>query len=491
MSCKRRPRPMAVLHAGLVASLLGGCVYYNGMYNANRLANSARKAEREGRTFEANNLWGQVATKAESVVVRHPKSKYAEEAAILKGLALARLGQCEQALGPLGRVTVATVGTDLTEDAWLATGRCQVFMGNIAAGDAAFAQVVESKNSWRRREARFHRAQTLRHSGRYQEALSTLEGVREPRAIAERLLSLAGDRRVPEAMSLADSLVARGDTTQPWDSLLVSLGQQDPSNGSSLVDRVRRLPNRSAETQARWLLEDGLRLIGSDTARARSRFLEAVEIGGPGEAAGRASLQLVRLDLRGVSRPQALSPLIQSLRSNAERHEIVSAELTRLSNTAAGVLTATASVTPGSPQGDLRLFLAAEAARDSLQAARLAEGLFQRILREWPESPYAPKAALAAQQVNPEWADSARALLEARYFGSPYLAMIRGEEGSAYRQLEDSLGAFATAQAGAVGRAPSVRRGTPGRPAPATPEDDDRPTRERPRPAPNKPALDP
>jgi len=148
-------------------------------------------------------------------------------------------------------------------------------------------------------------------------------------------------------------------------------------------------------------------------------------------------------------------------------------------------------VTPGSPQGDLRLFLAAETARDSLQAPLLAEGLFQRILREWPESPYAPKAALAAQQVNPEWADSARALLEERYFESPYLAMIRGDEGSAYRQLEDSLGAFATAQAQAVGRTPGVRARTPGRPVPVTPEDDDKPTPQRPRPAPNKPALDP
>jgi len=479
------------LLAGLGASLLGGCVYYNGMYNANRLANSARTAEREGRTFEANDLWGQVATKAESVVVRHPKSKYAEEAAILRGLALARLGQCEQALGPLGRIAGATVGTDLTEDAWLATGRCQVFMGNIAAGDAAFAQVIDSRNSWRRREARFHRAQTLRHEGRYQEALSALEGVPEPRAVPERLLSLAGDGRVPEAMALADSLVAGGDTTQPWDSLLVSLGRQDPSNGSSLVDRVRRLPNRSAETQARWLLEDGVRLMASDTTHARSRFREAVQVGGPGEAAGRASLQLVRLDLRGVRHPQALSPLIQSLRGSGERHQSVLAELTQLSNTAAGILTATASVTPGSPQGDLRLFLAGEAARDSLQAPRLAEGLFQRILREWPESPYTPKAVLAAQQVNPEWADSARAVLELRYFGSPYLAMIRGEEGSAYRQLEDSLGAFATAQGGA-GRAsvPAVAPGTPGRPAPVTPENDG-PRRQRPRPAPNKPALEP
>ena len=81
-------------------------MYYNGMYNANRLASSARKAEREGRTFEANNLWGQVATKAESVVVRHPDSKYAEEAAVLRGVALARLGQCDEAMTPLTRVSL-------------------------------------------------------------------------------------------------------------------------------------------------------------------------------------------------------------------------------------------------------------------------------------------------------------------------------------------------------------------------------------------------
>lgn len=484
-SCRALPR--AMLQAGLSASLLGGCVYYNGMYNANRLANSARKAEREGRTFEANNLWGQVATKAESVVVRHPKSKYAAEAAILKGLAMARLGQCEQALGPLGLVTVAAIGTDLAEDAWLATGRCQLSMGNIAAGDVAFAQVVQSKNSWRRGEARFQRAQTLRQSGRYREALSTLEGVREPRAVAERLLSLAGGGRVAEAMELADSLVARGDTTQPWDTVLVSLGQQDPSNASGLVDRLRRLPNRSAETQAGWLLQDGLRLIGSDTARARSRFREAVEVGGPGEAAGRASLQLIRLDLRAVSHPQALSPLIESLRSNAKRHATVASELTQLSNTAAAILTAVASMTMGAPQGDLRLFLAAETARDSLLAPRLASAIFLRILREWPESPYAPKAALAAQQVNPEWADSARLLLQGRYFESPYLAMIRGDEGSAYRQLEDSLGAFATAQAWAAGPTPGLAP----RPSPVTPGGTDRPAGQRPQPKPSNRVLEP
>ena len=75
------------------------------MYNTKRLAGSARKAERDGRAFEANNLWGQVVTRAESLVARHPDSKYVDEALVLKGVALARLNQCEAAVAPLGRVS--------------------------------------------------------------------------------------------------------------------------------------------------------------------------------------------------------------------------------------------------------------------------------------------------------------------------------------------------------------------------------------------------
>ena len=486
---RRPPHTRTVLLPCIVAAgLLSGCVYYNGMYNANRLANSARKAERDGRTFEANSLWGQVATKAESVVVRHPRSKYAEEAAILRGLALTRLGQCEQALGPLSRIAVAQMSVSLREDVWLATGRCHLAMGNVAAADGAFAQVITSKNEYRRREARFQRARTLRSAGRYEEALKVLEGATEQRAVPELLLSLAGAGRVPEAMALADSLVARRDTTQPWDSLLVTLGRQDPSSASKLLDRVRRMPGRSEQIQARWLLDDGLRLMHTDTARAAARLREVAKIGGSSEAAGRAHLQLLRLSLRGVAEPRELSPLIATSRRLAETIEIVAAELTDLSATAVRIVGAD-SMMPGSPQGDLRLFLAAEAARDSLEAPRLAEGIFLRIVNDWPDSPYAPKAVFAVRHLNPAWADSAIALLEARYFDSPYLAVIRGEEASAYRQLEDSLGAFAAANSSvpAGRRAPAAQ---PGRRAPAR-DDDEQPGRRRPQPAPTVRSLEP
>jgi tetratricopeptide (TPR) repeat protein len=465
----------------LVPMLLGGCVYYNAMYNANRLARSARKAERDGRTFEANNLWGQVATKAESVVVRHPTSKYAGQAAVLRGVALARLGQCEQALGPLGRITRQETPEDLTEEARLATGRCHLALGNLAAADAAFSQVIDSKDPDRRREARFQQARLLRQAGRFQEALSALGDQRDPRANTERILALAGSGRSPEALALADSLLARGDTTKPWDSLLVTLGRQTPAAASSLVDRLRRLPNRRPELQARMLLEDGLRLTSSNTARAAQRFREAMTIGVTGEAAGRASVALVRQDLRRASEPQHLPPVMERLKGLAARYDLITEEVTRLGATIAGVHTAAVSTSWHTLQGDLRLFYAAEAARDSLEAPRLAEAIFRRIADEWPSSPYAPKAILAAQQLDPSWADSARALLEERYLDSPYLAMIRGDATLQYRLLEDSLAAFAASLA--------VRRPTGPRLKPGAPDTDVDKPRRRPQPAPGATRL--
>jgi tetratricopeptide (TPR) repeat protein len=429
------------------AALMGmlGCVYYNGMYNANRLARSARKAEREGRTLQATSLWGQVATKAESVLVRHPTSKYAQEAGLLRGIALARMGQCEQALGLLEGIGAGAGKSDLVEEGLLASGRCHLSLGNLAASDAAFSQLLDSRSEDRRHEARFYHARLLRQSGRHEEALRALSGQTGSRAAAERVLALAGAGRVPEAMVLADSLIARGDTTRRWDSLLVVMAQDHPSAASRLLDRVGRLPNRTPELRARMLLEDGLRLSPIDTVRAARRFREAMAISGTGEAAGRAGLALAGLQLTSVTQPSELAPILDTLKRLATRFDVVAGEITRFSAIVADVHTAAIRITPDSLQGDLRLFLAAESARDALQARVLAQALFRRIPDHWPDSPYAPKAILAAQQLNAVWSDSARVLLYERYFDSPYLAVIRGEPTGDYQQLEDSLGAFAAA----------------------------------------------
>jgi hypothetical protein len=170
----------------------------------------------------------------------------------------------------------------------------------------------------------------------------------------------------------------------------------------------------------------------------------------------------------------------------AQKHQTVAQEVRQLQATALRVMSSYDSVPAGAPQGDLRLFLLGEAARDSLEAPQLAHGIFMRVLSEWPDSPYAPKAVLAAQQLDPEWADSGRVLLETRYLGSPYLAMIRGEEATAYRFLEDSLGAFAAGLAVQSRRSPP----RPGRPEAPDRDDDDTPGRRRPQ-APTVRVLEP
>jgi tetratricopeptide (TPR) repeat protein len=450
--------PARFLQFSLATAVLSGCVYYNGMYNANRLAGSARKAERDGRTFEANNLWGQVATKAESVAVRHPTSKYAEEARVLRGVALARLGQCEAALGSLSLATSASQRSDLTEDALLAMGRCQLALGNLPASEAAFGQLLDSKNRDRRLEARLQLARLLRQSDRYQEALRALEAIKDPRANNERILALAGAGRLPEALALADSLIARNDTTRPWDSLVVIMGRQSPAAASRLLDRLAPLPVRSPEIQARRMLDDGIRLAPSDSARAAARFRQAISIGKNSDAAGRASLQLVLLDLHRAKRPEDLPTLVAALKRVSDGFESVAYDATQLSASVAGVHAAATTVTWETPRGDLRLFLAAESARDSLRAPALAAGLFHRILEDYPNSSYAAKVVLAAQRLDSTWTDTARGLLEGRYLTSPYLAVIRGEWSEDYRRLEDSLGAYAATLAPTQPRPTGVRR---------------------------------
>jgi hypothetical protein len=292
--------------------------------------------------------------------------------------------------------------------------------------------------------------------------LGALEGVEDPRADSERILALAGAGRLPQALALADSLIVRRDTTQSWDSLVVAMGRQSPTAASRLVDRIRPLPVPSPEIQARRLLEDGIRLAYTDTARAAGRFREAVSIGEHNDAAARASLQLVLLDLRRARRVEDLPPVVQALKTVSARFETVAYEATQLGATVGGIHGAATSITWETPRGDLRLFLAAEAARDSLRAPVLAEGLFRRIVDDYPNSSYAAKVVLAIQQLDSTWADSARGLLEGRYLDSPYLAVIRGESSEEYRQLEDSLGAYAATlvvkpPAAGLRRVPAVR----------------------------------
>jgi len=440
----------------LLAALLGGCVYYNVMYNTKRLAGSARRAEREGRTFEANNLWGQVVTRAESLVARHPDSKYVDEALVLKGIALARLNQCDAAVTPLGRVSLLPANAEVSEEASVALGRCRLRLGEPAVAEAMFARAVDSEDPARRREARLLRARALRMTGRQAEAVAALEESSDPVAVHERLLALASAGRREAALALADSMLTARDSAARWDTVVVAVGREDPATASALVDRLERRPGTPPATRARLLLDDGLRLATVDSVRAEARLRQAAEADSAGDFGEGARLRLTRLKLRRAGSVSQLPPIAEELDQRIARKGAIAAEAAQLRQAVARVLTASDSASAGAPQADLRLFLAAEIARDSLAAPALAASLFRTIVEATPESPYAPKAILAGRGLDPVWGESAMPLLEGRYAGSPYVAFIQGAEPYGYRELEDSLQSFALGLA--AERRPGPRR---------------------------------
>lgn len=428
----------------LVLLLVGGCAYYNGMYNAKRLAGQARKAEREGRTFDATSLWGQVGVKAESVLARHPTSKWADEARLLQGTSMVKLRNCPGALGPLETVMTASRDSALAEAAAVLVGDCRTTVGDAAGAMSAYSRLTGSRDPDRRRLALFARGRARRINGEYQAALADLSATDLPGARGERAAALAGLGRLPEALVIADTLLAVGDTLAPWDSLVAAVALHDPEAGSALTDRIAATPALPAGIRAGVLVADAARWRRADPERSEARLVAAETIGEGTPLAREARLEVLRNRLRAVDSLPELFELIPRLEELGEGVGPAAPRAAQLAGFARKVAQAADSVPAGSPRGDLRLFIAGEMARDSLAADRFAARQLRRVVVEWPSSPFAPKALLALILLEPDGADSLRAELVNGYAGSPYLTMIEGESSVEYAALEDSLRRFAS-----------------------------------------------
>ncbi len=427
--------------------LLSGCVYYNGVYNAKRLARAAERAERDGRTIEARDYWGQVVVKADSVVARHPASGYVPEVQLLRGRALARMGQCVEAVPALEQSVAISTDSAAIEAGLFELARCQALAGNMSGSADAFGRLVGAHDPQRRQEARYEYANALVLAGRYDEALVAIDSLGDdPRAAAERMVATGGAGHLADAFALADSGLARADTTLPWDSLLAAAGRRDPVAVSGFVDRLVAMPAATPAMRSRWLLGDGVRLFGVDSARADARLAQAAS-GDATEAGATARLRRIQVALARSRDASDLALAVDSLEA-IKLLPTVSVEAERILPAVVRVRAAADSAELKPPQGDLALFLAAELARDVLDAPALATTLLQRLVTAWPDSPYAPKAMLAMHRLGPgTGGDTLRTLLETRYAGNPYVAALRGEDPPGLRALEDSLGAFAAARA--------------------------------------------
>ncbi len=188
----------------------------------------------------------------------------------------------------------------------------------------------------------------------------------------------------------------------------------------------------------------------------------ADSVGQGTEAGQQARLATLHIRLEHTTDSAGLATLLRDYGALGQVGGAVGGDAQRTAMTLYGVTGVLDSVTPETREGDMQLFIAAEAARDTLRAPRLAEVAFRRILQDFDDSPYAPKALLALTALGAVPADSTASALSLNWPGSPYLALLEGEPAPAYTQLEDSLKRFSVRFRAEVRRA-NVGKPLPGR----------------------------
>lgn len=429
-------RPLLLL---VGAVTLASCAYYNGLYNAEDLARRADHAAREGREFEARSFWAQSAVKAESVLVHHPHSRWTEEARWLRGKALERSGDCRSAIAPLQRTLDEARDARRADDAALRLATCQATLGDFDAAGLAAERLIGSPDSTIRAEATWRTGTTYRRNGRTAEAITLLRRSGHPRARGELAAALADAGQGDAAIALADSLLAERDTLAPWGAIFAAVARQDPVRASDLLDRSVAALTPSVDSTQAWLLADGARWLARDSVRARARLRQTYLAGRQRTAGVEALLLLLHQRLAVAVDAAILDSVASDLAEVPPTAGAATFAAQDLAMHARWVRSGLDSIAPPLPQGDLRGFLLAEAARDTLKAPRLAAAIWRRVIQDRPTSPYAPKALLALAAVGAASTDSVLAILDARYPTSPYLHAFRGEEDRGFRSLEDSL----------------------------------------------------
>lgn len=446
----------AVLACVLATPLVAGCVYYNRMWSAERLARQARRAEARGDEGVARTAWSQAAAKAESVHAKHPGSKWADDAWVLHAEGAARGGSCAGARPVIGEALVEAVEGELRERMALVAAECALALGAPVEAGRQLPPALASHDAGRRSRAAYLAGRTAEAQGDRDGAIAWYERSRERAAGPARVRMLLAGGQTAAALALMDT-VARGRFVESeWSAMLADVATRaGPAAATDALDRLLRRARVPTAERTRLLLADAdRRYAAGEFAAARDRYLVVSRAGGELPEARTARVRALR-----ATAALAVTPAdLQAVRADLAR-------LTRTTERGAGTEAAAFAgllqrIAPPEA-GEAVQLRGAELARDSLRATALAGGLFVAFAERHPESLFAPKALVAALPLLPERHDSLRGVLEGVYGSSPYAAALRGEPSPAYAGLEDSLARAlgvathtAVRSAGPAGRAP-------------------------------------
>jgi hypothetical protein len=399
-------------------------VYFNGIYNAKEAASRGDAGLRRGDDATAATFFATSAASAESVLARHPKSKWRPRALYLSGRGSAMAGYCEVGTKRLDEFLALPVGRDSTEfdRARLARSICELRTGKLDTARIHLDSLIDVKDREVARQARLWASRA---------ALAARDG-----DAAERYL--AGMNMGTMSWELLTASVSARDFVRV-ESLLVQRAAEADYRDDAInalrellyagrFDAVERIVNKYDAARVRengrvamhYLIGDYLLREGRDTV-AQRHLVAARQMAGRDTVMQREAA--ARLMLLGIRRFESMREL-DSAFSREDSLASRSPFARRLTEQA--LLVRLLSSRPDSSGASM--FIAAEAARDSLLANPLAHYLFLRVARDFPSSPLAANALYAASILMPDSADMWRRQIEVQYPASHVAAWIRGED---------------------------------------------------------------
>lgn len=427
----RRQRASAPLRrlvgTGVVWALGSGCVYYNGVYNAEAFARKGDARLRRDLEAEATAEFQQSAARAESVLVRHPTSKWRTRALYLAGRGAALGGNCDGAVPRLREfLSLADVPPGDRDRARVALAACDLRATELVTARARVDSVLAAPHATLRqedlRQARIWGARAALTQGALDAVPVYLGDLQSDVLPWELIGASVGARQFARAESLIVQRAQRGEYREDVVRAVREMGMADDFAGAERIvesyDRVR--VREVSRAQLHYTLGEQLLRAGRDTV-ARRHFAQARELAPNDTIISRESLvRLTFVDARRTRSLRQFDSVLARVDSAGWR--------TVYGRRAAEQMLLLRLLNQQTDPSGAAAFLAAEVVRDSLRAPWLAASLFTSLARSSENAPVAPHAWYAASTLEPDSAADWQRLITSRYGFSSVAARLRGED---------------------------------------------------------------
>jgi hypothetical protein len=414
-------RVMAVATTWLLAN---GCVYYNGVYNAEKSAKRGDAKLRRNEDDAAREDFKLSAAHAETVLVRHPKSKWTSRSLYLAGRGAALSGDCETGRRYLATFLGGSAGSgDEKSRALVALAACELRTSNAARARALLDSLLPSLPAGEtRRQARLWAARSALALGDLQatdQYLGDVDSGLLPWEIAAAALAA---RDFVRAESVLVVRGRAGDFREDVVRALADFGQAQQLDGAERV--VRAYDNARVRDLFRgrlqYTLGDQLLKAGRDSVARLYLERSALLAGKDSMMRREVVVRTAYLDLRRARSMSGADSVLARVDSGSW-----TTTLGRQINE--HLLLLRLLLGRDDPTG-ASAFLAGEVARDSLRSAWLAQAVFTEFARERTTSVFAPHAWYAASTLMPDSAERWQQRIRVEYPASAVTLRLRGED---------------------------------------------------------------